>query len=382
MARDHSICAVLIILLSNIGRADDVLFSYDGDVLPSDPSSGLNVFDECEPPCQESLAGGFFRLSFPPTGTSELANYQRWISQSPIQPPLTLWVEWRFRSNHSLPSHSYGCDGSTGLRFRDISEPMWLYGDAALSFGLDDVILGLPLEEFFTLRFESTDGLAYIYSVNGVVFSEYVDNTPNTGSSSIQFRSQGGCTSDWIPNKYDEWDFVRYGNIGFGERVIATNPPTGFLDENEFSALDSLVVTFDSPNFVHIEDIAVETTCDAGPPCTQPPSVAAVKRLDNGPANLIEIVLDQPLPLGERTTFTLTDVHSPNMALTNTVAYTFRLGDYDADGDWDLADFAPLQNCFHSPPCPAFDFVSNGKVIEISLEDYAEFVRILTGPAS
>jgi hypothetical protein len=97
--------------------------------------------------------------------------------------------------------------------------------------------------------------------------------------------------------------------------------------------------------------------------------------LDNGPPDLVEIVLDQPIPLDSRTVFTFDDG-----AIRQTVAYTYIKGDANADGRFDLRDAAELQNCFlHdsiTARCRAFDFDTNGY---IALEDYAAFHSLIVG---
>ena len=65
--------------------ADEVLYTYEGDVLPYDASAGWLVFDPCEYPCNESLADGRFILNWPEPGN--LANYHYWIAQPPEGPP-------------------------------------------------------------------------------------------------------------------------------------------------------------------------------------------------------------------------------------------------------------------------------------------------------
>jgi hypothetical protein len=108
------------------------------------------------------------------------------------------------------------------------------------------------------------------------------------------------------------------------------------------------------------------------------PVVVATKRLDNGPPDLVEIVLDRPLPLGERTTFTFTDVDpaNPGEPTIQTVAYTFQRGDVNADGQWNLRDFAALQQCHGMATsvaaCVAFDY--NGDAM-IDLTDYDAFLE-------
>ena len=59
------------------------------------------------------------------------------------------------------------------------------------------------------------------------------------------------------------------------------------------------------------------------------------------------------------------------------------LGDYDADGDVDLADFADFEFCLSDPPgfqfpCfMKFDFDGNDV---IDIDDYAEFQQSMSGP--
>jgi hypothetical protein len=56
-------------------------------------------------------------------------------------------------------------------------------------------------------------------------------------------------------------------------------------------------------------------------------------------------------------------------------------GDYDGDGDVDLADCGAFQECFNGPAegecLNAFEFVGNG---QIDLDDLTKFVLVLTGP--
>jgi len=100
---------------------------------------------------------------------------------------------------------------------------------------------------------------------------------------------------------------------------------------------------------------------------------------------VLEILLDQPLPPGERTTFTFTDTDpsDPANPTINTVAYTFQRGDVNADGRWNLRDFAALQSCSFTlasdSHCAAFDYDVS---IFIDHEDYAAFVTdfITNGP--
>jgi hypothetical protein len=91
---------------------------------------------------------------------------------------------------------------------------------------------------------------------------------------------------------------------------------------------------------------------------------------------VVEIVLDQPIQLDARTVFTFNDG-----AIRQTVAYTYILGDVNADGRFDLRDIGEFQSCFFDEfaagRCWAFDFDATGY---ISLEDYAKLRPLLTGP--
>lgn len=360
-------------------QADDLLYGCEGNVPPYDPSEGWIITNEgCNGVCSESLEDGHIVLIH--TMASDLYGYLYWIAQPPEEPPPTYWVEWSFRSNHPLGNLFYTCDAYFSVHLLNTHDVTLMYGDAAITFSGDTVIEGLDIDSFHTYRMECVDGVNYRISVDGQVF--FVDSgLGSNGYHYIAFGGTGGCGADQIPNMRNEWDMVRYGTINFGERIVAADPPIGFLNPNTFNNLDRFTVTYDSPNYAYIDDISVETTCDAGPPCPEVPQVIATKRLDNGPANVLQIILDRPLPLGERTTFTFTDVDPSNPAnpTINTVSYTFQLGDINADGQWNLHDFAALQNCFFqlsaATNCAAFDF--NGDII-IDLPDHVAFYSLMT----
>jgi hypothetical protein len=142
-------------------------------------------------------------------------------------------------------------------------------------------------------------------------------------------------------------------------------------------------VTWDSPNYAYIDDITVEATCEDGEACPAAPVVIATKRLDNGPPEVLEIVLDRSLPPDARTVFTF---HEDNPApdaidVINTVSYTFQHGDINADGRWNFRDFASLQPCFGATPlaptCHAFDYDASEAV---NAADVATFVGDLINP--
>ena len=65
-------------------RADELLYSYEGDVFPWEGGwSGSDA--RCEPPCYESLEDGHFVLRF--IGGGDLVQYSRSIAHSNEVPP-------------------------------------------------------------------------------------------------------------------------------------------------------------------------------------------------------------------------------------------------------------------------------------------------------
>ncbi len=359
---------VAAVAYSAVGAAaDELLYRYEGDVVPYDESAGWMIYDPCDPPCTESVRDGDFVLDWAYVG--DLANYAYRIAEPPDDPPPTLWVEWRFRSNHPIPPHSYTCDGRFSLKYGGTLEVVFMYGDAVVSGSASHFVLGLALDEFHTYRYESLDGINYRVSVDGEVFIIDADDSGN-GYHTLQFSGGGGCLDDWIPDMHNHWDFVRFGTISYGEPIAASDPPSGFLDSDDYGELDRFAVTFDSPNYVYIDDITVQVSGGEVPVVTQ------TWRRDNDGPETLEIVLDRPIPMGERTAFIIDDG-----VITNVVQYTFVRGDADADGRIDLADFAAFQNCFAQSPvpssCRAFGFNSDD---QIDLTDFAGFQNVLSDP--
>ena len=123
----------------------------------------------------------------------------------------------------------------------------------------------------------------------------------------------------------NEWDYIRFGTIAAGEQIIGADPPSGSTVYDP--AFNSFTVTFDAPNFVHIDDITVEVTGGDAP------VVARTWRRENDGPETVEIVLDRPMPIGETTTFTFDDG-----VAVNVVRYTLiDLGPIPAVSEWSLA---------------------------------------------
>ncbi|MBI4716741.1 MAG: hypothetical protein HY763_02975, partial [Planctomycetes bacterium] len=205
----------------------------------------------CVDPCAASIDQGHLVLHWAHAGA--LVGYAR---RFPDPPPPSLWVEWRFRSNRLKPLYFDSCDGDMSVHFLAVSEVVYMFADAAVSFSGNDVAFGLERTEFHSYRLESPDGQNYYVSVDGVVF---IENTMLLCCDTTRFRF-GGIGNCPPPSAVtiNEWDFVRLGTLSGGEQIVATNPPAGVLDPLVYPNLDRFLVTYDSPNYAYIDDITVE----------------------------------------------------------------------------------------------------------------------------
>ncbi len=313
-----------VFLAAAHATGDETLYRYEGDVHPLDPSAGWVEFDPCEPPCADAVEDGHFVVRWAELG--ERFNYHFWIAQPDDPPPPdTLWVEWQFRSNHPIGPNFPGCDGGFWVRYAGISQPLHINGDAAITPTGSGVIFGLELNEFHTYRFESPDGVNYRLSVDGTVFLVDSDDTPD-GFHFLQLNGANDCLGDFLEGKSDHWDFVRYGSLDSGEQIIATDPPAGFVDPAKYPNIDRFTVTFDSANYVYIDEITVEVTGGDVPVVTQ-----TWRRDGDGPETL-EIVLDRPMTIAQTTKFTFNDGTAVNV-----VEFTLRSGPVPTVSHWGLA---------------------------------------------
>jgi hypothetical protein len=445
-------------------RADDVQYRYEGDVLPQEAGW---IAGDCSGPCRATIEDGRLAIEWSDLGAH--VSYLHYIAApDDPPPPLPAWIEWSFRSSEPKPPNLYTCDAAFSLQYHSVGDLVFLFADAVVSFDGGSGMLGLEPDRFHTSRFETTDGTTYRFSVDGLVFVNRIDNEW-TGAHYVAIGSFGGCDYLRLPN-VNEWDFVRYGTISYGEKIVAADPPAGFLRAEDFPALDRFTVRFEEPNYVYVDEVTVEifpypghegaslpypdregaapdrhestqprshedegiegprdqgieaelritndelrnpqignrnsaignspkdrgqqatgnsvgwaAPTDSDPSSLRPfvpsslPAVSATRRLDNGPPDLVEIVLDKPIPLDARTVFTFDDG-----TIRQNVSYTYMLGDANADGRFDLRDMGEFQNCFFDEfaagRCWAFDFDAAGY---ISLEDYPAFHPILAGP--
>jgi len=175
-----------------------------------------------------------------------------------------------------------------------------MYGDAGVSNSGDDFVWPLDMDEFHLYRYESPDGMNYTVSVDGLKFIEDFESDPPQ-SQVMAFHGEGGCGGDWVPNTKNEWDFVRYGTIESGERIVASDPPAGLLDPVTHADLDRFAVTFDSANYVYLDDITVQVTSGT------PPVVLQTRRRENDEPDTVEIVLDRALSTSALTRFIFHD---------------------------------------------------------------------------
>ncbi len=304
--------ALAFLLVAHVStRADELLYRYEGDALPQDV--GWANAQNCEPPCHESTENGHLVVRWPTLGG--YINYTYFIAQSPQLPPAPpFWVEWSFKSNHPFTQFHHLCDASFRIRYNTVFDGLQLNGNAVFPLHGGPELLDLELDTLRTFRFETPDGGHYTIYVDGKPLFEDDDYLAFQIDHWVQIEGQGGCTWDNIPNKINEWDFVRYGQISYGEQIVSTSPPNGELDATQYPALDRFTVTFDAPNYVFVDDISVEVL---GLPGTPVPMVLASKRLDNSEPEIVEIILDRPMPIGATTRFTLNDGTT-----VNTVEFT------------------------------------------------------------
>ena len=95
--------------------------------------------------------------------------------------------------------------------------------------------------------------------------------------------------------------------MDFGERIVDTDPPSGFVSSAVLSSLDTFTVTYNAANYVYLDQITVTSTGGI------PPTVTAVRRRELDEPDTVEIVLDQPPPSGQITRFIFDDGEAINI---------------------------------------------------------------------
>jgi len=321
----------MLLIVTSATRGDGLLFSYEGDVLPGDPGTGLDVGNPCQPDCSRRLEDGHFILEWGEMGDYVL--YSKTVAVPPTPAPDSLWVEWRFRSNQPKPPTDSDCDGRVQFQYNGIIELIFTLQDAVVDFEGGDFVFGLDPDIFHTYRFESLDGTNYTVAVDGVVFNVDFDTGSGNGYHFVQFGGIGDCVAGPerpVPVR-NEWDFVRYGTIGSGEQLTAADPPAGNLTPAQGAQLQSFVITFDQPAYLYVDDIGVSVTGGIAP------TIAATRRPDNAPPEVLEVFIDGTLPAGETTTFSFDTGSGPQA-----IAYFRDQPDVPATSFWALLTTALL----------------------------------------
>ncbi len=340
---------LLVLVSATVAQADELLYRYECDVVPYDPSAGWVIANACEQACSESLEPGHFVMTWPGAeAAGRLAYYSLLIagsSQTLPPPPPPFWAECRYASNNALGPVQYSDDGQFVFDYGRILEAFNLYGDAILSQDGGTYVRGLELNAFRTYRIETQDGVTYCFWYDGKLLTCNADSSSETVSY-LQIQGSGGFyppTPSTPPFIINRWDYVRYGRITDGEAIVASDPPGGVLNAGQYSNLDRFTVTFDQPNYVKIDDVTVDVvatkpqsheatkadgetsnnrnvateTLDILDSTFDIPIVIATRRQDNGPPETVEIVLDRPMSVGVTTRFTFNTGGTPN-----TVEYT------------------------------------------------------------
>ena len=184
--------------------------------------------------------------------------------------------------------------------------------------------------EFHTYRFEGLDGSNYTLAVDGFIFKERVVDGAHFNTV-YAFGGEGGCGGFRPQPVRNEWDFVRHGSIGSGEQLVSSDPPSGNLTPAQAHQLSSIILTFDQPAYLYIDDITVTTTGGT------PPTIMATRRLDNGDPEVLEVVISGQPPPGETTTFTFDTGTGPQ-----TIAYFRIQPEIPVSSTWGLVAMALL----------------------------------------
>jgi len=318
---------ILVTLLAASARADGVFFGYEGDVLPGDPSTGFDIHEACEPDCSEHLENGHYVLEWGTMG--DVVQFSLTISEDPEPAPESMWVEWRFRSNQRIPATTISCDARVTIGYLAILEEALMFQDAVLDTNGINSVLGLS-PDFHTYRFESPDAQSFTLSVDGIVFKTSTDHA-SLVYTAVSFGGIGSCPGVRPQPVRNEWDYVRVGTLGSDEQLVSVDPPAGNLTAAEANQLSSMILTFDQPTYLYVDDITVTTTNGS------PPTVTATRRLDNGAPEVLEVVLHGPLPPGETTTFTFDTGTGPQ-----SVSYFREQPEVPATSPWGLVAMGVL----------------------------------------
>ncbi len=359
MSRIRGLAIVVGIAVPAPVYSDQIEFAYEAtDTFPWE--SGFLGPGACSFSCVDWLEDGHYVANVDPGDGNGVYNYHRWITMPGGQEPATLWVECAFRSNYSyLDSNGFVLDdGRFKVEYDETvaSPSTYLWGDAAFDSSVCCAVTGMAMGEFHTHRFEIADGLSSRRWADGKLLMQTTICCEGAGTTYIQFGGSagglgGGPDGLGYPNMTDEWNYIRYGLITFGEVVIASDPPSGYIDPRQdrpvgmpqtLQGLDRFTVTFNEPNGLHIGNITVESTA----PVALRPNVQWVTRPEGDDGDTWEIRLDKRIPPGHRTRFIISDeadaVAVGQVGASSVVEYAYLPADVNGDETANTQDLLAL----------------------------------------
>jgi len=398
--RRFSIVALVVITPTSLpAGADEIAFTYEADTWPW--LAGFLIAHECldQFDCVDSLEDGHYVLNLDPGLQSGIYNYHRTITPTGGTPPDTLWVEWRFRSNYSyLDSDGFVLDDARVVTQYDqtvVSVSTWMWGDAAFDASVCCSVTGMAMGEFHSYRFEIADGLSSRRWADGELLEATSACCSGNGGTFIQFGGVGGGGGGPYFGLTDEWDFVRYGLITFGEVVIASDPPSGYIDPRQdrpvgmpqtLQGLDRFTVTFNEPNGLHVGNITVESTA----PVALRPNVQWVTRPEGDDGDTWEIRLDKRIPPGHRTRFIISDEADAaavgEVGASSVVEYAYLPADVNGDETANTEDLLALVQglnaCVSGGSCGSAESLLHRDINRsgtVNTQDLLRTVQLLNG---
>ena len=385
-------------------RGDEVVFAYEANAWPWE--AGFVIGGQCLPQfsCLAGLEDGHLAVDVSPGQGQGSYYWHRWITMPGGTPPATLWVEWRFRSNYSyLESNGFVLDDARVRTEYDetvVSVATWMWGDAAFDAGGAHAVTGMTMGEFHTYRFEIANGLDSFRWADGRFLQETNACCEGAGTTFVQFGGIGGSglggpDGMGYPGLTDFWDYLRYGLITFGEVVIASDPPSGYIDPRQdrpvgmpqtLQGLDRFTVTFNEPNGLQIGNITVESTA----PASLRPNVQWVTRPEGDDGDTWEIRLDKRIPPGHRTRFIISDEADAaavgEVGASSVVEYAYLPADVNGDETANTQDLLALVQglnaCIAGGSCGSAESLLHRDINRsgtVNTQDLLRTVQLLNG---